>query len=481
MGVGQFVAGFRIGPEIGRGAMGVVHLAEDGDGHRVALKLLAPELAVDDRFRRRFLRESALAATLDHPNVVPTLGAGEEGGLLYLALAYVDGSDLRELLRRERRLDAERALRIIGDAGEALDAAHAAGLVHRDVKPGNILVAADGTSYVCDFGLARHVSSVGSLTGDRGFVGTVDYVAPEQIAGRSVDGRADVYALACVLFECLVGQRPFERESELAVVFAHLNEKPPRISDQRPELAALDPVLERALAKSPGARHPTCRQLVEAARTALAGGASSRRSLRRVVAAAAAIAVAVATAATWWLLDRGSPRPATAPPAVSQSSIAGIHLGMTIPQVKRLLGTPWRQDVFSAPGYPTLIFHERDVSVYFDGKKPRAIIVTTWNPAYRTAAGVGPCSKLADAKRAFGSALEPSRWNTQHGRVYGYTLGQNLFVAMIETHDRISDTIGVVALYDGNGPHDDGTGVDVRNGTLPFAGYVALSETTCSS
>jgi hypothetical protein len=166
---------------------------------------------------------------------------------------------------------------------------------------------------------------------------------------------------------------------------------------------------------------------------------------------------------------------------VSQSSIAGVHLGMTIPQVKRLLGTPWRQDVFSAPGYPTLIFHERDVSVYFDGKKPHAIIVTTWNPDYRTAAGVGPCSKLADAKRAFGSALEPSRWNTQHGRVYGYTLGQNLFVAMIETHDRVSDTIGVVALYDGNGPHDDGTGVDVRNGTLPFAGFVALSETTCSS
>ena len=142
----------------------------------------------------------------------------------------------------------------------------------------------DGTSYVCDFGLARHVSSVGSLTGDRGFVGTVDYVAPEQIAGLSVDGRADVYALACVLFECLAGVRPFERESELAVVFAHLNEKPPRISDHRPDLAALDPVFERALAKSPGARYPTCRELVELParrsqarfRGASAGGRSSR-------------------------------------------------------------------------------------------------------------------------------------------------------------------------------------------------------------
>jgi len=199
-----------------------------------------------------------------------------------------------------------------------------------------------------------------------------------------------------------------------------------------------------------------------------------------LAAAAAAVAAAAATATAWGLLDRDAPGPAAAP-AVTQSSIAGVHLGMTIPQVKRLLGSPWRQDVFSAPGYPTLIFHERDVSVYFDGKKPRAIIVTAWNPDYRIAGGVGPCSKLADAKRAFGSALKPSRWNTQHGRVYGYTLGQNLFLAMIETDKRVSDTIGVVALYDGNGPHDDGTGVDVRNGTLPFAGFVALSETTCSS
>ena len=479
MAVRKSVGGFRIGREVGRGAMGIVHLAEDEAGHRVALKLLPPELAADDRFRRRFLRESAVAAKLNHPNVVPTLAAGEEGGLLYLALAYIDGSDLRQLLRREQRLDTTRALRVVSDAGEALDAAHVAGLVHRDVKPGNILVADDGTSYVCDFGLARHVSSVGSLTGDRGFVGTVDYVAPEQIAGRSVDGRADLYALACVLFECLVGARPFERESELAVVFAHLNEPPPRVSDHHPELAALDPVVARALAKSPDARYSTCRELVDACRAALVGGAPRRKRWRPI--AAVVIAIALGAAAAWGALDHGGPAPATAPPGVTQSSIAGVHLGMTIPQVKRRIGVPWRQDVFSAPGYPTLIFHEREASVYFDGKKPRAVIVTTWNPADRIAGGVGPCSKLADAKRAFGSALKPSRWNTQHGRVYGYTLGQNLFLAMIGTGKRVTDTIGVVALYDGNGPHDDGTGVDVSGGTLPFAGYVALSETTCSS
>ena len=238
---GSVIGGFRVGAFLARGAMGAVYLAEDSNGQQVALKLLSPELAHDDRFRQRFLRESRVAATLDHPNVVRTLASGEDGGVLYLAMAYVDGVDLRELLRREGRFDSERAVAIVRQAGEALDAAHAAGLVHRDVKPGNILVAdgPDGEhAYVCDFGLARHVSSVGSLTGDRGFVGTVDYVAPEQIRGEKVDGRVDVYALGCVLFECLAGERPFERESELAVVFAHLNEPPPRLTEVRPELPA---------------------------------------------------------------------------------------------------------------------------------------------------------------------------------------------------------------------------------------------------
>src|SRR5262249_44438852 len=224
-------------------------------GGRVALKVLAPELARDDRFRLRFLRESGIAAGLDHPHIVPTVDSGEESGVLYLAMMLVEGTDLRELLRRENRLEPERALALLGQAADALDAAHRAGLVHRDVKPGNILVAAgpDGeTAYVCDFGLARHVSSVSSLTGDRGFVGTIDYVPPEQIEGGSIDGRADVYALGCVLFECLAGQRPFVRDSELSVVFAHLNEPPPRLSELRPEMpAAFVDVLPAALTKSP--------------------------------------------------------------------------------------------------------------------------------------------------------------------------------------------------------------------------------------
>jgi ABC-type transport system substrate-binding protein len=308
---GSVLAGFRVGPEIGRGAMGAVFLAEDETGKRVALKLLEPTLAGDERFRRRFLRESQLAATLDHPNVVRTIASGEEDGRLYLALAYVDGSDLRELLRGEGRLEPTRAVALVSQAAEALDAAHAAGLVHRDVKPGNILVAdEDGRehAYVCDFGLARHVSSVGSLTGDRGFVGTVDYVAPEQIAGEPVDGRADVYALGCVLFECLTGARPFERDSELAVVYAHLNEPPPRVTDLRGELpAALEDVVATALAKEPAARYASCSALAVAARDALHGRVAPRgRGRRRVLAGEAVVAFALVAAVTYLLARSGS-------------------------------------------------------------------------------------------------------------------------------------------------------------------------------
>ena len=200
--VGATIAGLRVESLIAEGATGSVFLATDADGKPVAIKVLSTELAADERFRRRFLRESDLAAGLHHPNIVRTVSSGEEDGVLYLAMAYVDGHDLRELLRREGRLEPERALAIVGQVASALDAAHAAGLVHRDVKPGNILIE-DGPNgehaYVCDFGLARHLSSPSSLTGDRGFVGTVDYIPPEQIEGGEIDGRADVYSLGCVL------------------------------------------------------------------------------------------------------------------------------------------------------------------------------------------------------------------------------------------------------------------------------------------
>jgi len=318
---GTIVAGFRILSLVGEGAMGSVYLAEDQHGARLALKLLSPDVARDERFRRRFLRESVVAREIAHPNVVTTVASGEDGGLLYLAMAYIPGSDLRGMLRREVRLEPERAVRLIEQVAGALDAAHAAGLVHRDVKPGNILVAPEAAgerAYVCDFGLARHVSSVSSLTGERGFVGTIDYVPPEQIEGGTIDGRADVYSLGCVLFECLAGERPFERDSELSVVFAHLNEPPPRLSERRPELPVeFDAVFETALAKSPGDRYSTCGEMASAARGALEGKTFARgqRHRRRRLIAAGAIVVLAAGGAVGGIL--GTRDAATSPRATS--------------------------------------------------------------------------------------------------------------------------------------------------------------------
>jgi tRNA A-37 threonylcarbamoyl transferase component Bud32 len=293
--------------------MGAVYLAEDLAGkRRVALKILGPELARDERFRQRFLRESQLAAGLDHPNIVPGVSSGEEHGVLYLAMEYVDGVDLRGLLRREGKLQPERTLALLAQVASALDAAHTAGLVHRDVKPGNILVATgpdEERAYVCDFGLARHVSSVSSLTGERGFVGTIDYVPPEQIEGGTIDGRADVYSLGCVLFECLAGERPFDRESELSVVFAHLNEPPPRLTDLRPELSdAFDNVFATALAKKPDERYSTCSELIAAATAASGGKSFVRRKLRRrrLMIAGLAVLAAGVVAGGAVLLSRAS-------------------------------------------------------------------------------------------------------------------------------------------------------------------------------
>src|SRR5262245_37967038 len=320
---GTVLAGFRVERLIGEGAMGAVYLAEAPDGGQVALKLLSPELARDDRFRQRFLRESHVAASLDHPHIVPTIASGEEGGVLYLAMAYVEGADLRELLRHTGRLEPERTLSLIRQVAEALDAAHAAGLVHRDVKPGNILVTQGPEAeqaYVCDFGLARHVTSVSSLTGERGFVGTIDYVPPEQIEGGPIDGRADVYSLGCVLFECLTGERPFERESELSVVFGHLNEPPPKLSAVRPELPQeFDQVFDTALAKSADDRYSTCRELAAAARAALEGKTFVRRKLRRrrLLVVAAALTVAAGVTAGGILATRaGHTRATTSPPPI---------------------------------------------------------------------------------------------------------------------------------------------------------------------
>jgi predicted Ser/Thr protein kinase len=315
---GAVIAGLRVERPLGEGATGAVYLARDADGTAVALKLLAPELSRDDRFRKRFLREMELVAAVTDPHIVRVLGCGEEDGFLYIAMAYVEGIDLRELLRREGPPPPERAVEIVEQVATALDAAHDAGIVHRDVKPANILITADGTALLCDFGLARHVASAESLTGERGLLGTVAYVAPEQIESLSVDRRADVYALGCVLFDCLTGEPPFPRDTELAVLYAHLNEPPPAPSLRRPGLpAAFDEVVAAALDKDPAGRPPSAGALAAAAGNALHGRPTRHRRRTRMWPVAAATALAGVAVGLLVVLgdDRSEPRGASGPVA----------------------------------------------------------------------------------------------------------------------------------------------------------------------
>jgi tetratricopeptide (TPR) repeat protein len=270
---GTNVAGYRIEAVVGRGGMGVVYLAEQLRlKRRVALKLLAPELAGNEPFREPFLRESELAASLDHPNVVDIYDAGEVDGLLYLAMRYVNGTDLGTVLAEEGRLEPARAIAIVGRVADALDAGHALGLIHRDVKPANVLLAREGGVYLTDFGLTRHAGE-GSPVEKPHLSGTLEYVAPEQIDGELPDARADVYSLGCVLYHCLAGETPFPKDSPMALLWAHFDEQPPSLCERRPELpAAIDAVIAKALAKEPAERYTSCSELAAAAAAALGVG-----------------------------------------------------------------------------------------------------------------------------------------------------------------------------------------------------------------
>ena len=275
--VGDEFAGYRLRAVIGRGGMSVVYQAENPRlGNVVALKVLAPELATHDVFRTRFLHESRTAASMNHPNVVPIYDVGPCDDLLYIAMRYVSGTDLRALLKKERQIPSEKALIITGQVARALDAAHRRGLVHRDVKPGNILLETETEDdpvhvYLADFGITKHTLSRSGLTSTGEFLGTIDYVAPEQIQGRTVDGRADQYSLGCVLYECLTGHVPFDKDLDAAVIWAHVEELPPMPSDLRPDLpSAVDDVFSKVMAKKPEDRYTTCREFVEAASAALA-------------------------------------------------------------------------------------------------------------------------------------------------------------------------------------------------------------------
>ena len=355
---GDLVAGYEVGALAGRGGMGEVYRALDLRLERpVALKLLSERLSDDEAFRDRMLRESRLAASLDHPNVVPIYEAGEADGRLFIAMRYVDGTDLKALLGREGALAPQRVIAIVAQIADALDAAHAKGLVHRDVKPSNVLLDQQGGrehAYLADFGLTQSVGDAGPADGQ--LMGTVDYVAPEQIRGDQVDGRADVYALGCLLFETLTGTLPFTGASDVAVVYAHLEEEPPRVSERRPELpAGIDDVLARAMAKDPAGRPPTCGDLVDEAREAL-GLVRPEPTRRRLALAAIGAAALVAVSVAAVVLATGGASPG---PAVTGGSIVRID-----PATNRVSAT---YPVSATPGSVTTARNRVWVGDFRDG------------------------------------------------------------------------------------------------------------------
>jgi serine/threonine-protein kinase len=281
---GVELGNYHVTSQIGRGGMGIVYLAERPPlSGKVALKVLSSELATDERFRNRFVRESQMASALEHPNIIPVYDAGEADGRFFIAMRYVDGPSLKQLIELEGRLEPDRALNILAQAGSALDTAHQHGLLHRDIKPANILIAKAGASefgehvYLTDFGVSKRLGSHSGLTATGQFIGTLSYAAPEQIEGKTVDHRVDIYALACVLYEMLAGLPPFVRDNHVALLWAHVHDQPPALSSARPDLPkALDDLVGRAMSKSPDDRPASCAELVASVRKAITPGAGAR-------------------------------------------------------------------------------------------------------------------------------------------------------------------------------------------------------------
>lgn len=330
--IGIELAGYRIESLLARGGMGEVYLATQSFPERkVAVKVLARELAGDQAFRERFIRESNAAASTEHPNIVPIYGAGEQDGVLYLAMRYVEGVDLGTLIAREGPLSTTRTARIVTQVAAALDAAHRRGLIHRDVKPGNILIAegpgSEDHTCLSDFGLIRRTELDTGLTKTGQFMGSIDYCAPEQIRGDTVDARADIYSLGCVLFECLTGERPFARETEIATLYGHLEDPPPRAAEKRPDLpSGIDAVIGRSMAKRPDDRYATAGDLATAVRYELGIQSdehpvqqlpASRHRRRRRLLLVGTTSLILGLAATVWATSRGSPTPNPTGPDVS--------------------------------------------------------------------------------------------------------------------------------------------------------------------
>lgn len=334
--IGSEIAAYRIERFVGRGGMGVVYQAEDTRlGRRVALKLLSADLAEDDRFRDRFVRESRLAASLEHPNIVPVYAAGEADGQLYVAMRYVDGTDLRALIATQGPIEPALAVALISQIASALDVAHDSGLLHRDVKAANVLLpSGGGHAYLSDFGLAKQTTSGSAMTGTGQLVGTVDYLAPELIEGRPTDARADQYALACLLYECLTGTPPFRRPTEAATLWAHMHDMPPPLPAGCADLA---PPIHRALAKLPSDRYPTCGAFLADAQSRLPTHDSEmpRRPSARLITLATAVLVASILVAVGLTAHFTAREGSAAEPAPPPNSLVALD-----PRTGAQLGTP---------------------------------------------------------------------------------------------------------------------------------------------
>jgi hypothetical protein len=401
---GGTFAGYRVESLVGRGGMGVVYRATDLSLQRpVALKLIAPELADDERFRARFLREPRLAASLDHPGVVPIYEAGEWDGQLYLAMRYVEGSDLKTVLEREGKLTPERARVVLAQVADALDAAHRRGLVHRDVKPANVLLDEGGHAYLTDFGITKQLGGVSTDTGR--VVGTLDYLAPEQIRGEDVDGRTDCYALGCVLYECLAGTPPFRRATEAETLWGHMQDEPAPLPDH----TALTPVLRKGLAKDREDRYGTCAELVDAASGAL--GLAAPLAGRRLSRAALLLALggvllgaAAVLALTGSLGEDASESPAPLLD-VATNSVGAVDAGTS--ELALAAPLPGRPTDVAAAGETAWVATVDSTSVTGVSARTRSITRTVPLRGSADAVAVGEGSVwVADGRRGVVSRIE---------------------------------------------------------------------------
>ena len=413
---GATFAGYRVEDLVGRGGMGLVYRATDlALGRQVALKLVAPELAEDAHFRARFLEESRIAASLDHPNIVPIYAAGEHEGQLFLAMRLVDGSDLKSTLEREGTLSPERSLDVLGPIAEALDAAHRRGLVHRDVKPANVLLDEDGHAYLTDFGITKPAGGQSTDTGRD--LGTLDYLTPEQIRGDEVDARTDCYALGCVMYECLAGSPPFRRDTVAETLWAHMHEAHSPLADRR----ELDAVMERALAKQKEERYSSCGEFVSAAARSLglvAPVVSSRRARagRRLV-VAGALALLVATTAVALLSQRGDETATARPVRPVPDSVAVVD-----PRSNRIVDqvrTPGRPAALAAAG--------RSVWVAGDGAG--------------TVTGIG--GRPPSVEKVIPARLQVSDIAASRGSVWLMDARRHQLVRLDEAYERVADRIAL--------------------------------------